>query len=425
MFRKYGLLVLALLLCFHGAAMGASVDKVIAVVNDDVVTQLELEARLNRLRAELKAGGAEIPPDEVLRSRMLDRMVMDKLQMQAAERMNITVSEPELDAAVLSVAQNNSLTVRQLRQALADEGIPYNLFRENLKTQIVVSQIINQRIRRRVVVSEDELDDFVARGGGRADAREYDISHILIRIPETASAEDVDQARAKAEKVWDRLREGMKFQEAAATYSDAPDALEGGRLGWKTPGQLPDLFAKELSGVEVGGNTRILQSPNGFHILHINDARGVSSTSVTQTHVRHILMKVDEFLSESEAAQRLDEIRDRILNGEDFAELARIHSDDPVSAAQGGDLGWVMPGELTGPFEAEMNVLEPGEISRPLRSSFGLHLIQVLERRQENMGEEVMRGRARAQLISQKTDEEYEQWLRRLRDEAFVEILDQ
>lgn len=424
MLRICGVIAIAVPLFFCGIVQAASVDKVIAVVNDDVITQLELETRLSGLSAEIKSRGGTMPPKEVLRKQMLQRMINDKLQLQAAERFKITVSEPELDAAVLSVAQNNKLTMRQLREALAAEGIPYALFRESIKTQIVISQIFNQRIRNRVEVTEQELDDFLARGGGRAEATEFNISHILIRIPETPNPNDVDRARAKADAAWSELKQGMTFGVAAATYSDAPDALDGGRLGWRTPGQLPDIFTEELQTLDVGKFSKILQSANGFHILYVNDVRGATAVAITQTNVRHILMKTDEFLSEAEAGHRLEEIRNRVINGDDFAELARVYSADPVSAARGGELGWVSPGELTGPFEQVMNNLKPGEISRPVQSSFGLHLIQVLDRREQVAGEKVTRARARGQLMGQKSDELYEQWLRRLSDESYIEILD-
>lgn len=420
-----GLIVVAFLFLLFNTAHGASVDKVIAIVNDDVITQIELDDRLRGLRAEIKSRGADAPPEDVLRKQLLERMINDRLQLQAADRLGIEVSEKELDAAVMTVAQNNRMTLRQLREALAQQGIPYSLFRESIRTDMLINQIFMRRIRNSVLVTEDELNNFIARGGGQADAREYDVSHILIRVPEAASSNDVGEARRKAEEAKSRLAQGMSFAEAAATYSDAPDALEGGRLGWREPRQLPELFTEALSRIGVGQNTEVLESANGFHILHINDARGVNTTSVTQTHVRHILMRTDEFLSDSEAQHRLDQLRERILNGEDFANLARVHSDDTVSAAKGGELGWVNPGEMVPAFEDVMGKLQPGEISEPVQSPYGFHIIEVLDRRQKNMGEEATRARARAQLVAQKSDERYEQWLRRLRDESFVEILEQ
>ena len=338
--------------------------------------------------------------------------------------MGLSVSEKSLDEAVQSVGRNNNLTLRQLREALAAEGIPYALFRESINTQMLINQIYTRLIRNRVVVTEEELDGFVAKGGGKADAREYDISHILIRVPEGAAPEKLDIARNKAKSIVSRIQRGMDFAEAAATYSDAPDAQQGGRLGWRTPDQLPELFSDALGKIDVGRSTNVLQSPNGFHILYINDAKGDNATSVSQTKVRHILFRTDEFLSQSEAEHRVEQIRERILNGDDFAELAQVYSNDPISAAKGGELGWVMPGELTGSFEETMNKLDVRELSGPVLSPFGLHLIQVLDRRQQNMGKEVTRGRARAQLVAEKSGERYEDWLRRLRDESYVEILD-
>ena len=415
--------VFLFLICNIGHA--ASVDKVVAIVNDDVITQIELDNRLRGLYADIRARGATAPPEDVLRKQLLERMINDRIQLQAADRLGIDISEQELDAAVMTVAQNNQMTLRQLREALAQQGIPYALFRESIRTDLVINQIFVRRIRNSVVITEEELDSFLDKGGGKADAREYDVSHILIRVPETASANEVKQARNKAEEAKSRLDQGMDFVQAAATYSDAPDALEGGQLGWREPRQLPELFTEALSRIDIGQSTDVLESANGFHILHMNDARGVNATSVNQTQVRHILMRTDEFLSNSEAQHRMEQLRERILNGEDFSELARIHSDDTVSAAKGGELGWVSPGELVPAFEETMGRLQPGEISQPIQSPFGFHIIEVLDRRQKIMGSEATRARARAQLVAQKSDERYEQWLRRLRDESFVEILEQ
>jgi len=425
MFNRFGIIATVFILTFGNAVYAQSLDRVIAVINDDVITKLELENRLTGLDAEIRTKGGDAPPREVLRNQMLQQMIDDKLQLQAAKRLRLTVSEKELDEAVMSVAQKNKLTLRQLREALAAEGIPYALFRESINTQMLINQIYTRLIRNRVVVTDEELDGFVAKGGGKADAREYDISHILIRVPEGSPPEKVEIARNKAKSIVSRIQRGMDFAEAAATYSDAPDAEQGGRLGWRTPEQLPDLFSEELGKIDVGRSSNVLQSPNGFHILYINDAKGDNATAVAQTRVRHILFRTDEFLSQSEARSRVEQIRERILNGENFAELAQIYSDDPISAAKGGELGWIMPGELTGSFEDAMNKLDLRELSEPVLSPFGLHLIQVLDRRQQNMGKEVARGRARAQLVAQKSEDRYDDWLRRLRDESYIEILDE
>ena len=363
MLHRYGLIVLITSFLLSNVVHAASVDKVVAVVNDDVITQIELDSRLKGLNAEIEARGANSPPKEELRRQMLDRMINDRLQLQAAKRLGITISDQDLDGAVMAVAQNNKMTLRQLRNALAEQGIPYRLFRERVKTDMVINQIFNRHIRNRIVVTDEELDDFIAKGGGAADARQYDVSHILIRVPETASSSEVDEAERKAQEILSQLNQGMAFSEAAARYSDAPDAKEGGNLGWREPEQLPELFTKALSTIDVGQNTNVLKSANGFHILHINDARGVNATTVTQTKVRHILLRTDEFLSEAEAKHRIEQLRERIVNGEDFSTLARVHSDDPISSTKGGELGWVSAGELTVSFEEAMDKLEPGATS--------------------------------------------------------------
>jgi peptidyl-prolyl cis-trans isomerase SurA len=422
--RRYGIALVALL-AFSGPARGESLDRVVAVINDDVITHLELENRLSGLDAEIRAQGGEVPPREELRKQMLQQMINDKLQLQAAKRLGLSVSEEAIDEALTNIARNNQLSVRQLREALASEGVSYELFREGIKTQMLINQIYTRHIRNRIIVTDEELDGFIASGGGRADAREYDISHILLRVSEGASQEQSNRVRDRAKSIVSSLDRGMAFSEAAARFSEAEDASEGGRLGWRTPQQLPELFTEALSKIDVGSYTKVLQSPAGFHILYINDAKGSNATAVTQTNVRHILVKTDEFLSESEARHRVEQLRERVLNGESFADLARVHSDDPISAMKGGELGWVMPGELTGSFEEAMAKLEPEQLSPPVSSPFGFHLIQVLDRRQKNMGEEVTRGRARSRLVAQKSEERYESWLKRLRSESYVEILDE
>lgn len=423
MFRRYGIfiLVLAAISCVVRAE---SLDRVVAVIDDDVITYLELENRLTGLDAEIRSQGGEVPPRAELRKQMLQQMINDKLQLQAAKRLGLSASEAAIDEAVRNVAQSNRLTLGQLRQALASEGIAYDLFRESIKTQMLINQIYTRHIRNRIVVTDEELDGFIASGGGRADAREYDVSHILIRVTENATPEQNDIALNKAKSALSSLQRGMSFEEAVARYSEAPDASKGGRLGWRTPEQLPDLFTEALGEIDIGASTNVLQSPAGYHILHINDAKGTNASAVTQTKVRHILIRVDEFLSESEAEHRVHQLRERILNGESFADLARVHSADPMSAVKGGELGWTMPGELTGSFEEAMSKLAPGELSGPVFSPYGFHLIQVEDRREKNMGKEVTRGRARARLVAQKSDERYESWLRRLRSEAYIEILD-
>lgn len=423
MFRRYGI-VIFLVLCISSTAHGESLDRVVAVINDDVITYLELENRLTGLDAEIRSQGGEVPPREELRKQMLQQMINDELQLQAAKRLGLSASEAAIDDAVQNVAQGNRLTLGQLREALASEGIAYDLFRESIRTQMLINQIYTRHIRNRIRITDEELDGFVASGGGRADAREYDISHILLRVPESAASEQHEATLNKAKGIVSNLQRGMAFDEAAKKFSEAPDASEGGRLGWRTPEQLPDLFTEALGKIDIGSATNVLQSPAGYHILFINDAKGSNASAVTQTNVQHILIKTDEFLSESEAEHRAEQLRERILNGESFADLARVHSADPLSAVKGGELGWIMPGELTGSFEQAMEKLKPGEISEPVFSPFGFHLIQVVDRRKVNMGEEVTRGRARARLVAEKSDERYETWLRRLRGDAYIEILD-
>jgi len=407
------------------AANAGEIDKVLVVVNDDVITESEFQQTLSRIKSDLSARGGEMPPEKQLRQRVLDRMILQEIQLQLAERAGIQVTEADVDNAMADIARRNNLTPDQLRVAMRQEGIDYDLLRENIRDQMVTQRLAESRVARDVVVTDEEVEAFLsqprARGSSQQRSR-YNISHILFNVPESASDEQVDRIQRKASEVREKIAAGMDFTRAAVSYSEAGDAVQGGDLGWRTPSQLPDLFLEELDRTRSGEVTNVIRSPNGFHILKLNDVEGGEPREVTQYKVRHILVRTDEFTSVREAAQRLEQIRERIRNGEDFGELALAHSDDTVSSVEGGELGWLSPGDTVRPFEEAVRELQEGEVSAPVRTPYGVHIIQLMDTRQAKPTE-MDRAIARRQLRAIKTEEKVQEWRDRLRDQAYVKII--
>lgn len=423
-FRSTICLVAVLLLTV--GARADEIDKVIAVVDDNVITESEFDQRLARIKSELAARGGDAPPEEQLKEQVLDRMILEEIQLQRAERAGISVSSRELDEAMRDIARRNNLSLEELRAAMQREGIDYQLLRENIRAQMIAQRLAEREVAREVVVTEEEVDAFLSqprakRAGAEARTR-YNISHILLNVSQSYDQARINSMRKKAETIVERIRGGMGFEQAAITYSQAEDALDGGRLGWRVPSQLPDLFLDALNRINPGEITDVIRSPNGFHILKLNEVEGGEPRRVTQYKVRHILIRTDEFTSPQEAAQRLEQLRERIVNGEDFGELALAHSDDTVSSVEGGELGWMSPGDTVRPFEQAVEELEVGEVSRPVRTPYGVHVIELMDTRSAEQTE-MERANARRQLRAIKTEEKMEEWRNRLRDEAYVKIV--
>jgi peptidyl-prolyl cis-trans isomerase SurA len=400
-------------------------DRVIAVVNDDVITESELERRLAQTKKQLTLEKINIPPDASLRKQLLERMIVERLQLQLAARLGIRSSEEDVERAVKSIAARNKMDVEAFTKTLTDQGFELSEFRGQLRDQVTIQQLLEREINNRVTVGDAEVDNLIEQKGPASVAdTEYNLSHIFIAIPETASPEQIQAAKDRAEQVHREIESSGDFERLAVTYSQSPEALSGGQIGWRKAGQLPDLFVEALLKLEPGNFSGVLRGPNGFHIVKLNERRGEAGTeSVVQTHVRHILMRQSEIQSLAEARTKLLQLRVRIEQGEDFAVLARAHSEDTVSAAGGGDLGWMNPGQLVPAFESAMGRLNPGELSAPVETPFGLHLIQVLERRTQDVSQDRLRAAARRQIHARKADQRYEQWVRQLRDEAYVEYL--
>ncbi len=421
-------LILLLLPGFAAAApqrTNGNIDRIVVIVNDDVITESELNQRLRETRKQLELEKINTPPDAALKKQLLERMVLEHLQLQLATQTGIRIGDADVDRAFETVARRNNLGADEFRKALMQKGMDVTAYRNQLREQLTIQQLLEREINNRVNVTDTEVTNFLENSQGRAGMDvSYQLSHILIGIPESASPEAIQAARKRAEDIHRQLTQGANFEQTAVSHSQGADALKGGNLGWKKAGELPELFMGALQNMAAGDISEVIRSPNGFHILKLNNRRGdTQAEAVTQTHVRHILLRPSEILSPEDARNKLLALRERIENGEDFTALARAHSDDPGSAASGGDLGWTNPGQMVPEFEKAMNALKVDQISEPVRSSFGLHLIQVLGRRSHDVTQERVFAAARQQIHARKADERYEQWVRQLRNEAFVEYL--
>jgi len=402
----------------------ALVDRIVAIVGKEVVTLSELAERREYAERNLRRQGTPLPERALLERQILERLVLDKAQLQLARDSGIRVEEIQLDRALERIAESNSVSLAQFRRMLEKDGVPFDKFRDEVRQQIQLQRLREREVDDRIEVSDGEVDLYLeetrATGGARV---EYNLAHILVRLPEQASPERIEQARAKAEKARAEAAAGGDFGKLAASYSDGPDALQGGNFGWRAEERLPELFAGALKTMRPGEVSAVLRSPGGFHVLKLLDRRGAGqSESVEQARVRHILVRTSEVVSEADARRRLTELRERITTGgADFAGLARLHSQDGT-AAKGGELGWILPGDTVPEFERAVAALRPGELSQPVRSPFGFHLIQVLERRASGLTPERRRMQARLALKERKADEAYQEWLRQLRDRTYVEL---
>ncbi len=396
-------------------------DRIVAVVNSEVITLHELRTRLDSALAQLKRQGTPLPPRDVLERQMLERVIIDRIQLQMARDTGLRIEDSQLEQALGRIAATNKMTPAQFRQALERDGIPYAKFREEIRDEMTIARLREREVDNRLVIGDAEVDNFLAaetQGGG---GEEVQVAHILLRAPESASPEQIQKLKAKADQVIERLRKGEDFSQLAAAYSDAPDALQGGNLSPRPIDRLPGLFAEAVARLRPGEVSPILKSPNGFHIVKlVAKSGGAKLPPVQQTRARHILIKVNEIVSESEALHKMATLRERLAHGGDFAELARLYSQDG-SAPNGGDLGWIYPGDTVPEFERAMNNLAIGELSQPVQSPFGYHLIQVLERRTQDVSQERQRMAARQALRERKLDDAYQDWLRQIRDRAYVE----
>lgn len=398
-----------------------AVDRIIAVINDEVVTFYELRSRLESALSQLKRQGTPLPPRDLLEQQMLERLVMDKVQLQYARDTGLRVDDAQLEQALQRIAAGNKLSLAQFRQMLEKDGIVFAKFREEIRDEMTIARVREREVENKIVISEGEIDNYLNGESSQGGGEEYQMAHILLRAPESASPEQIQKLKLKAGQVLERLKKGEDFAQVAAAYSDAPDGLQGGNLGWRPLDRLPGIFAEVAGTLKAGDVSPLLRSSNGFHLVKLVAKRGGAAVpAVQQTHARHILIKVNEVVSESEARHKLAGLRERMVHGGKFAELAKLFSQDG-SATKGGDLGWIYPGDTVPDFERAMNLLPVGEISQPVQSPFGFHLIEVLERRVQDVSSDRRRAAARQLLRDRKLDEAYQDWLRMARDRAYVE----
>jgi peptidyl-prolyl cis-trans isomerase SurA len=403
-------------------ASGELLDRVAATVNEGVVLQSELDEQVFLIAQRLRQQSLELPPQNVLRQQVLERLVMQELQMQRADRAGIKVSDETLNNALKDVAQRNNLPLDQLPAALASQGIDYASYRDTIRKELTL-QILRQRdVIARINVSPRELEQFLEKQSKLpSEANEYNVSHILIAVPQAATPEQLEDAAKRANEVYERASKGDDFARLAVQYSNSQTALEGGSLGWRKGPELPTFLAELVARLSPGQVSEPLRTPSGYHLVRLNELRGQTQTMVDQVKARHILMKPTELQDDATVQQKLVAIRERIVKGEDFGAIAQVVSEDPGSATDGGDLGWTGPGTFVPEFERTLAALQENEISQPFRTQFGWHIVQLLGKRQFDNTDELRRQRAFAQLRESKADEETELWLRRLREEAYVE----
>ncbi|MGH8763265.1 MAG: peptidylprolyl isomerase [Nitrosospira sp.] len=401
-----------------------TIDHIVAVVNENVITRHELDETLKTAVKQLQKQGIQPPEPAVLEKQLLERIILNRVQLQLARETGVTVSDTELDQTLRRIAQENKLSLQEFYSALEHDGISFNKFRDEIRDEIILVRLKEREVNNRINVTEGEVDNFLQAQETSPDNSndEYRISHILVQLPEQVDALKIQAMRERAENALNQLKSGVEFAKVAAEFSDAADAMQGGLLDWRPASQLTKKFAEILAPMRPGELTDIIQSPNGFHILKLIDRRNQKDavTMVDQTHARHILIKVNELTSENDARRRITDLKERLDNGGNFEELARLHSEDG-SASLGGDLGWVSPGDTVPEFEQAMSALRDGETSAPVQSPFGWHLIQVMERRSKDMSNERQRQTARQAIRARKGDAAFQEWLQRLRDRAYVE----
>ncbi len=399
-------------------------DKIAAIVERSVVLQSEVDDRVAQVIANAQGNKVALPPKDVLEKQVLDHLITEQLQMTTAQRVNLIVTDEHVNNAIDSILANNKINRQQLEQQLSREGTTMANFREKLRRDITLQQIQQAMIQQRIQISPLEIDNFLKSAEAKFwISPEYHLGHILVSLPQAASAEDVEAGLAKAKGIVKKIRDGKAFAELAIAESDGPAALQGGDLGWRKTSALPSLFAEILPSLEVGQVSEPTRSPAGFHILKVYETRGDEQQKQEQVHARHILVKTSAIMSNEEAKRKLEKIRQDILAGADFAVKAKENSEDIGSMLGGGDLGWSNPDVYVPEFSKVVKNLPIGEISKPFKSQFGWHILQVQERRQEDITEAVLRDKAARILTSRRFEDELQIWLRELRDDAYVDVL--
>ncbi|WP_027467835.1 peptidylprolyl isomerase [Deefgea rivuli] len=396
-------------------------DRVIAIVNRNAITQVELNQKINTVRANLTKQNVKAPPEQVLQEQVLERLILDQLQLQYAQQSGIRIDDNQLEAAINRIAAQNEMSLPQFRKKLEETGITWRAFRDQIRQEMTLSRLKDREIDNKVVVTESEIDDYLKLAANKAQM-EYDLAQIFVPLPENASPDQIQERRLRIQSARQELETGASFASVAASYSGDKNANSGGALGWRPAGSLPPAFTALLDKLQPGGLTDIVRSPAGFHVFKLIDKRTQQEQVVVQqTRAHHILIRSNEITSTTDAKQKLAQLRLRIVNGEKFEDLAKAFSDD-ATAPKGGDLGWLNPGETVPDFERAMDALKIGEVSAPVQSPFGFHIIRVDERRKQDVTLERARFKLRSELKQRKAEEQYDDWLRQLRDRAHIEI---
>ena len=429
---KINILLLPILLLAASAAhaqgtelstQGVLLDRIAAVVNDGIVLRSDLDQQVRVISDRLEKQGQQMPPRNLLRQQVLERLVMQEIQVQRADRLGIKVSDEMLNQTLTDVAARNNMSFSDLPAALESQGVDYRSYREEVRREMTLNMLRQRDVYARIYVSPREIEQCVTRRkNSPGDDMEYDIAHILVAVPASATPEQAEERASRAQGVYERARRGEDFTQLAIAYSDAGTALEGGALGWRKVNQLPSFAAEAIPRLKPGEITEPIRTPSGLHIFKLVESRGAASSAlVSQVHARHILLQTNAIEDDETVRQKLLQFRERILKGEAFEAIASVNSADGGSAANGGDLGWQGPGTFAPAFEKQLDLLAENEISQPFKTQFGWHIVQLLGRRTSDATDDVVRNRCLAQLRESRADEETEVWMRRLRDEAFVD----
>jgi len=420
--RLRPLLLGAALLAATAQAQVRPLDRVVAIVDNDVVMQSQLDARLREVQQTIDKRGGALPPDNVLSQQVLERLIIENIQLQIGDRSGIRITDEELNQAMGTIAQRNGMSLEQFREALARDGLSYNDARDQVRREMIISRVRQRRVAERIQVTDQEVQNFLASDLGKMQlSEEFRLANILIPVSEGASSSEIQAADRQAQELYQQLQQGADFAQLAVSRSASENALEGGEMGWRKAGQLPPPFDSMISQLNPGQVTEPVRTPGGFIILKLIEKRGGDTQVRDEVHVRHILIKPSEIRSETETLRLVERLYDRIVAGEDFAELAKSFSEDPGSALNGGDLNWIDPNALVPEFREVMNDTPSGELSKPFRSPYGWHVLQVMGRRATDSSAQFREQQAANLLRNRKYDEELQAWLRQIRDEAYVE----
>ncbi len=419
LFLTFSLLVIT----FTSSANTKLLDRIVAVVENDVIMESELRQRASVIVKQFEGNPEAIPPKDVLIEQILQRLIVERLQLQLAEQRGIQIDELSLDQAMRNLAKRNRMTLEQFREVLIKQDLDYVAYREQVRNEMLLDQLRRRTISNRVQISDSEVEELVTKADKDLLKKEYEynVAHILIAVPETPKPGQIEKAQHRASLVHDRARAGNNFSQLAIAASDAQDALQGGELGWRNKTQLPEVFVQQIDTMQAGDVSKIGQSAAGYHIFKVLDRRAIENTMVDQVLARHILIRTNALIDDKEAERKLRDLKARIESGDDFEELARANSEDTGSAVNGGKMDWTVSSNFVPKFKEVVDELEPKKISEPFKSRFGWHIVEVLNKREHDNSQEAMRAEAREQIRQRKFEEETELWLRQLRDESYIE----